>query len=68
MSNETIYMADYDMKRLRELLQFEKLFIPVRENLQGLEAELSCAQVVASREILWDTQLEQHSEQIKKGA
>jgi regulator of nucleoside diphosphate kinase len=54
MSNETIYITDYDMERLRKLLQFEKILHPDREDLQGLEAELSRAQVVASREIPQD--------------
>lgn len=51
MSNETIYITDYDMERLRKLLLFEKIVHPDREDLQGLEAELSRAQVVASQEI-----------------
>lgn len=54
MSNEPIYITDYDMERLKKLLQFEKILNPDRENLQGLEAELSRAQVVASSEIPQD--------------
>jgi regulator of nucleoside diphosphate kinase len=54
MSSESIYITDYDMERLRKLLQLEKIFNPDREDLQGLEAELSRAQVVASREIPQD--------------
>jgi regulator of nucleoside diphosphate kinase len=50
MSNEAIYITDYDMERLRKLLRIEKAFNPDREDLEGLEAELSRAQVVSSRE------------------
>lgn len=51
MSNETIYITDYDMERLKKLLLFEKIVHPDREDLQGLEAELSRSRVVASSEI-----------------
>jgi regulator of nucleoside diphosphate kinase len=54
MSNETIYITDYDMERLKKLLQFEKILNPDREDLQGLEAELSRAHVIASSEIPQD--------------
>lgn len=49
MSTESIYITDYDMERLRKLLQLEKIFIPDREDSQEPETALSRTQTVASK-------------------
>jgi regulator of nucleoside diphosphate kinase len=54
MRNESIYITDYDMKRLRKLLAVEKIVNPDRQDLQGLEAELGRARIVASRDVPQD--------------
>jgi regulator of nucleoside diphosphate kinase len=54
MRNESIYITDYDMERLRKLLAVEKIVDPDRQDLQGLEAELGRARIVASRDVPQD--------------
>jgi regulator of nucleoside diphosphate kinase len=54
MRNESIYITDYDMERLRKLLAAEKIVDPDRKDLQELEAELGRARIVASSDVPQD--------------
>lgn len=55
MKNRSIYITEYDMERLRKLIEDEKRFNKRNiEHLQELEAELDRGQLIASKDVPGD--------------
>lgn len=52
MQNRSIYITEFDMERLRKLIEDEKRFNKRNiEHLQELEAELNRGQLIASKDV-----------------